>query len=60
MSDSDRYSSTQSVKGYEVLSPDRQVVLRCGDEATAKHYAVMLNEAYSLGYKAGFREGLKG
>ena len=29
----------------------------CRDEGSARQYAVMLNEAWRLGYKAGFREG---
>ena len=53
-----RYSTSSSEKGFEVRAPDGRVILRCSDEATARHYVVMLNEAYSIGYKAGFREGL--
>ena len=42
-----------------MLTPDGRVMLRCADEASARHYAVMLNEAFDLGYKTGFRDGLK-
>jgi hypothetical protein len=53
------YRAAKTDGGYNVLMPDGRVMLRCSDEASARHYAVMLDEAYKLGYKAGFRDGLK-
>ena len=53
------YAVAKTDGGYNVLMPDGRVTLRCADEASARHYAVMLDEAYQLGYKAGFRDGLK-
>lgn len=31
----------------------------CGDESSATHYAVLLNEAYQRGSKAGYRKAKK-
>ncbi len=43
----------------QVLDESGRVVLTCGDEASAANYAVLLNEAYRRGYKAGYREAKK-
>ena len=32
-----------------------EVVLGSGDEASAQQYAVLMNQAYRCGYKAGYR-----
>jgi len=42
---------------YTVLDGTDRVVMECGDEASATHYTVLLNEAYRRGYKAGYRAG---
>ena len=59
MREDEHYRVSPSSGGFDVLGPDGRVILRCADEASARHYAVMLDEAYQLGYKAGFRDGLK-
>ena len=41
--------------GYEVRRPAGDVVLQCADEANAQHYAVLMNQAFAAGFKAGFR-----
>ena len=42
-----------------VLDESGRVTMVCGDESSATHYAVLLNEAYRRGYKAGYRAGKK-
>ena len=42
---------------YEVRAPSGRIIMVCTDEASAAHYAVLLTEAFAVGYKAGFREG---
>lgn len=44
---------------FEVLNTSGNVVLVCGDEASATNYAVLLSEAYQRGYKVGYRDGKK-
>jgi hypothetical protein len=45
---------------FDVRSASGRVVMSCGDEASARHYASLLNEAFDAGYKAGFRDGRAG
>jgi flagellar biosynthesis/type III secretory pathway protein FliH len=45
---------------FQVLDASEKVVMVCHDEGSARHYAVLLNEAYQKGFKAGYREGKKG
>lgn len=40
---------------FRVLDGTGRVVLVCGDGNSATQYAVLLNEAYRRGYKAGYR-----
>ncbi len=42
--------------GWEVLDDSGRVVMKCRDERSATDYAVLLNEAYQRGFKAGWRE----
>ncbi len=46
--------------GFRVLSPDGYTVLECRDRHSADHYLELLNRAYRIGYKAGYRKGRKG
>ncbi len=43
--------------GHAVCSGSGRVIVVCRDEGSARQYAVMLHEAWRLGYKAGFRKG---
>ncbi len=40
---------------YEVHRNTGRVILSCRDEGSAQHYAVLLNQAFDAGFKAGFR-----
>jgi hypothetical protein len=42
--------------GWEVMDDSGRVVMRCRDERSATDYAVLLNESYRRGYRAGRRE----
>ena len=41
---------------YQLVDADGAVLLVCGDVANAEQYAVLLNQAWSRGFKAGFRK----
>ena len=40
---------------FQVLDASDRVVMVSHDEASATQYSVLLNEAYTRGYKAGYR-----
>jgi len=42
---------------FEVRTVSGRVVVVCGEEGNASHYALLLNEAYKSGYKSGYRDG---
>jgi len=42
---------------FEVCSGSGRTIVVCRDEGSAQQYAVLLNQAWALGYKAGYREG---
>ena len=44
---------------FRVLDVSGRVIMVCGDESSATHYAVLLNEAYQRGSKAGYRKAKK-
>ena len=41
---------------FKVVDWEENVVLHCGDKPSAEQYAVLLNQAFRRGYKAGFRK----
>ena len=42
---------------YRLLDAGGYVVLECGDEASARHYAELMNKALRSGFRAGYRAG---
>ena len=44
---------------FEVLDRTGRAVMVCHDEGSATNYAELLNQAYRMGYKAGYREAKK-
>ena len=44
---------------FEVLDASQRVVMVSRDEGSAKQYAVLFNEAFRRGYKAGYRDARK-
>jgi hypothetical protein len=44
---------------FNVVDLAGDVVLASGDEASAEQYAVLMNQAYRRGYKAGYRRANK-
>jgi hypothetical protein len=41
---------------YRVMSPGDQCMMVCNDEASAKQYGLMLNQAFDAGYRHALRE----
>ncbi|HZR20358.1 MAG TPA: hypothetical protein VFE51_23950 [Verrucomicrobiae bacterium] len=41
---------------YHIVDPDGCVLVVCGDAANADQYAVLMNQAYARGFKAGLRK----
>ena len=44
---------------FEVLDASDRVVVVSRDEGSANQYAVLFNEAFRRGYKAGYRDARK-
>lgn len=42
---------------FEVCASSGRTILVCDNDASAAHYAALLNEAYRAGYKSGYRDG---
>jgi hypothetical protein len=42
---------------YAVFDDKGEVVCVCGTETNARHYEVLLRQAYTRGFKAGYRAG---
>ncbi len=40
---------------YRLLDAGGYVVLECADEASARHYAELMNKAWRGGFRAGYR-----
>ena len=55
----DSYQVILKGENYEVVNLSGRAIMICRDEASAKNYAVLLNEAYREGEKAGRRQGRK-
>ena len=51
------YNVEQRDNVFAVVSPSGATIMDCRDQHSADHYAVLLTEAYRIGYRAGFREG---
>jgi hypothetical protein len=58
MNDEPAYVVEPVEAGYEVRSQDGRVIIGCRDESSARHYAVMLEAAFSAGFKRGYQEGV--
>jgi hypothetical protein len=44
---------------FKVMDWEDATILTCGDAPSADQYAVLLNQAYRRGFKAGFRKARK-
>lgn len=42
-------------QGSDIARDGGRIIMKCHDEASAEHYAALLNAAYKSGYKAGYR-----
>ena len=42
---------------FEICAASGRVIMVCADEGSAAHYASLLNQAHSAGYKLGYRDG---
>jgi hypothetical protein len=52
------YSIEAADGRVEVRAASGRVIMACADQASAAHYASLLNEAFRSGYKSGFRDAL--
>jgi hypothetical protein len=50
------YRVEPACDGFQVVAAAGEVILTCGDEANANHYAALLSQAYNRGFKAGCRK----
>lgn len=44
---------------FKVVDWEGNAALACGDRPSAEQYAVLMNEAFRRGFKAGFRKARK-
>jgi hypothetical protein len=51
------YQVEQREDVFKVLSPSGMTIMDCRDRHSAEHYAVLLTEAYRIGFRSGFRAG---
>lgn len=51
------YTVQEQNNRFEVRAVSGRVIMNCTDEGSAFHYASLLNEAYRLGYKTGYKDG---
>ena len=51
----DPYQIVECDGRHEVRSGSGRVIVVCHDPGSARQYALMLNEAWRVGYKAGYR-----
>lgn len=52
----DPYQVSAREGRFQVVDASGRVVVVCRDQVSAVDYAVLLNEAYRRGYKAGYRQ----
>lgn len=51
------YTLMEREGGFAVCSPTGREIMFCADNFSASHYIALLNDAYKLGYKLGYRDG---
>ncbi len=49
------YEVVETERGFEVMSPGGYSTLVCSTEENARHYVLLLSEAFQAGYKSGYR-----
>jgi hypothetical protein len=54
------YRAEGANEDWRIVDSAGKVALVCGSEANASQYAVLLNQAYRRGYKAGYRKARGG
>lgn len=54
------YQTTTRGGRFEIVDSSGRVVVVCRDQDSAADYAVLLNEAYHRGYKAGCHQARAG
>jgi hypothetical protein len=53
------YSVKEQNSRFEVCAASGRIILVCDDESSAVHYASILSEAYTAGYKMGYKDSRK-
>ena len=44
---------------FKIVDWEENVALQCGDKPSAEQYAVLMNQAFRRGFKAGYRKARK-
>lgn len=57
--DEEAYQKQEEDGRYQICDQEENVILTCGDAASAEHYLELLNRAYRRGFKAGLAKNRK-
>jgi hypothetical protein len=53
------YSVEEKDGEHRVVDRSGRTILQCAGEQNAMHYATLMNQAFEVGYKAGYRDANK-
>ena len=53
------YVVEQKDNKHGVIDRSGRTILQCADAQNAMHYASLMNQAFEVGYKAGYRDANK-
>lgn len=53
------YSVEEKDDKHGVVDRSGRIILQCNGVQNAMHYATLMNQAFEVGYKAGYRDGNK-
>ena len=53
------YSVEENNDKHRVVDRSGLTILQCAGFQSAMHYATLMNQAFEVGYKAGYRDGNK-
>lgn len=51
------YSVEEKDGEHRVVDRSGRIILQCAGAQNAMHYATLINQAFEVGYKAGYRDG---
>ncbi len=53
------YNLSKKNEQFEINNKEGRTIMACRDQTSASHYLSLLNEAFQMGYKSGYRDGRK-